>query len=288
MTLIRTGLQADAPIELPANYSMNGADRRYIDEQIRGIMLHLTESVIRGVLGTHYELDGASAAVAVGDWVCAAGTGLGTTGLVKVTRVTAGALSSAGVPRGLALAAAAPGGIFRVATGGIIPPSLTGLSASSGPVRVNTSTARSERVSSIGGGDYAAGHADAAGYLSLSPAAGSGVSTAKLNLLASELTDETVDFTLARQITLTLDQDITELTVVPPSVEAENGVHVTFQVKQDVVGNRTIGAYSANVKFVADTAPTLSSSAGYVDVWAAYVDGDDDVMRFVPTPGFTG
>lgn len=111
----------------------------------------------------------------------------------------------------------------------------------------------------------------------------------KQNLVASTLSPaDTVDFRLGLRATLTLDQNIGTLTVIPPTLVAGEATHVTLQVKQGSGGGFTIGAYSANVLFPGGTAPTLSANEDEVDILAGVVDGDDAVIRMVASLNFLG
>lgn len=108
-------------------------------------------------------LSAASASLAVGDWFCIDPSDL-TGG--TATRVTVDALAAAGAPLGIANVATLPGGAVSGYVAGFVPSAVTGLGAGAvEPVRVNTSTARSERVVSLAPTDYAAGISDTAGGL---------------------------------------------------------------------------------------------------------------------------
>ena len=63
-----TSGDVDEPIELDASYpGMDATDRRKIDDQILGGQTALAANLLNGVIGTFLTLDGASAAVNVGD-----------------------------------------------------------------------------------------------------------------------------------------------------------------------------------------------------------------------------
>lgn len=157
-------LEPDQPVTLNAGYQLDATDRRFVDEQIRQIQTMLAALLVAGRQGTYFELDASSAAVAAGDNVCVSPNS--TTAQV-VTKATGAALSIAGRPCGVVLEGAQPGTKVRVATFGTLPPSVTGLGASQGLVRVNATTARCEKVTLLSGGDYPVGYVDTAGNLTL-------------------------------------------------------------------------------------------------------------------------
>lgn len=105
-------------------------------------------------------LDPTSAAGAVGDWVCLRASG-------TVTRAVAAALTETGYVYGCLVAGGNPGGAVRVVVEGAVPASLSGLAALAGKARVNTTTARAERVASLSGSDYPIGDIDATGLVEL-------------------------------------------------------------------------------------------------------------------------
>lgn len=164
---------ADDPLVIDANYKFGKADRQYIDAQIRMIQTALVEALIKGRNGSWFDLDMDSATVRPGHVVCSASTASGT-----VTLCTAGAVANAKLALGVVVTAAAPGSKVFIATGGLLPPSITGLAAASpGFVRVNTTTGYLERVASYAGGDIALGSVDAAGWMNLAAFNGSTLSS---------------------------------------------------------------------------------------------------------------
>ncbi len=106
-------------------------------------------------------LDAASSAAAIGDWLCRVN---GTT----VTRATDPAVAIYGAAIAWATSAANPATPIRMCTEGVAPPSHTGLAPVAGKARLNTTTARAERVASLSPSDYALGDIDANGYLEFS------------------------------------------------------------------------------------------------------------------------
>ncbi len=106
-----------------------------------------------------FTLSGSSAAGLAYDVVCKVDA-------QTVTRAVSAALALYPVV-GLLQAAANPGTACQVVLDGFVPPSLTGLPALAGKGRVNGTTARVERVASLGPSDYPVGDIDASGYLDL-------------------------------------------------------------------------------------------------------------------------
>lgn len=159
-------LAVDDPVKLAADFRFDEHDRRFIDNQIRGIETHLVNLLIRGILGTWTVLDGGSAPISTGDWVCLASL---TDDGRRVTRATAAALAKAGAGYGIALNNAAPGSGLMVAVMGGIPRTLTGLTSglATGFARINLSTARTEYVATPSGGDYIVGVVDTQGNVTL-------------------------------------------------------------------------------------------------------------------------
>lgn len=158
---LETSLSMDAPLVMPANYQFSDNDRRFIDNQIQAIQKHLTDELVRGIIGTWFRVDGASAALVVGDVVATASSA------EAVPPVVTKWTSSAQAPAGVVLAAASPGGLVRVATMGMLPASVTGLAtAAAGLVRAS-STGRAEKVTALDPTDAVLGYVDAAGNLSL-------------------------------------------------------------------------------------------------------------------------
>ena len=164
-TIIASQLAVDPALVMDANYKFNSSDRRYIDDQIRAIEQLLVDNLINGKHGSWFTLSGASVAVVAGDVVCLSGV----PGLV--TKAVSSPLSTARSAVGVVVQAASPGGKVLVAISGVISPSFTGLAASlSGYVRVDTTTARCERVAMVSDGDYIIGTVDLAGWMHIMPA----------------------------------------------------------------------------------------------------------------------
>lgn len=141
---------------------MTAIDRALIDEQIRATQQHVVDDLINGTIATWFLLDTTSAAVVAGDVIVNASSPLST-----VTKATTGALALAGGGIGVVLAGATPGSPIRVAVFGQVAPSVTSLAAATGMVRINTSTGRLQKVTSLTAGDYPAGFVDNQGNLTL-------------------------------------------------------------------------------------------------------------------------
>ncbi len=162
-TIIGSQLAVDPALVMDSNYKPNAADRRKIDDQIRAIEQLMVDNLINGKHATWYTLSGESEAVTAGDTVCLASI----PGLV--TKCTAEALAPAGAGLGVVLSAVSPGSKVLVAIGGVIPSSITGLNSieGSGYGRIDTTTSRIERVSSLTFGDYPIGNIDSVGTLQI-------------------------------------------------------------------------------------------------------------------------
>lgn len=117
------------------------------------------------VVTAGFTLDVSSAALQVGDWFCiAANDSTGNT----VTKAVAAALALAGAPMAIATESAQPGQTVRGIPIGMVPASVSELGAGAvGAVRIDTATARTERVTVSTVGDYVVGVANAQGALTL-------------------------------------------------------------------------------------------------------------------------
>lgn len=169
---LTTDLAVDDPI---ANAGQFGpVDRRYIDDQIRAIQQAIVQSLLGGLVGTWRILDTASVRNgAPGDCVCLSPA---TNKADRVVIATAGTLAASGGVLGVLTGAYVRGGPAHVAMLGIIPPSITGLDAVSGDaqfVRVDPTTGRCQRVTSLGPGDVQVGRIDALGNLFIQQTAAS-------------------------------------------------------------------------------------------------------------------
>lgn len=162
---ITTDLAVDSPLVQGAGFRRDENDRQYLDNQIRGCEQHLVNALLRGVIATYVTLAGSSDAVVEGDNVCLCSSSNGET---TVTKALATPLADAGGVFGVVLVAASPGSKVLVAVRGAVAPSITGLAEGSDRhVRVDTSTARCEAVSSLSGGDCPVGIVGPQGYLTL-------------------------------------------------------------------------------------------------------------------------
>lgn len=169
MTDFLKDLVVDDPVEINAKYRFSDADRREIDNQIRDAQSALLDCLLVGAHATFVKLASTSAAVIEGDTVCACST-IGLTS-PTVTKSTNADLVNAVGGFGVVMRAASPGQWCLVAFGGMVPPWITSLGTGAhGYVRINTTTGRCERVSTIGSSDYGIGTVDNAGWLRIAPA----------------------------------------------------------------------------------------------------------------------
>lgn len=166
-------LQEDLPLLQNAGFDFDRNDRQYLDNQIRGGQRHLVDALIRGRHATYAKVAGSSAAGSAGTVVCLASVDEGEP---KVTRAILAALTNAVAAFGVVVGPVLPGAFGLVAFGGVLPPSVTNLAPGApGLVRVNTTTARCERVASFASGDYGIGVVDNAGYMLVIPGIGAGL-----------------------------------------------------------------------------------------------------------------
>lgn len=189
---ITTDLDVDDPLQQDADFLFDADDRRYIDNQVRGIQKHMVAGQIRGVYATWFRLSGSSAAVAAGDCVLPAAINNATE--PTVTRGVTAAFAAVPAAAGVVLRAATPGSMVLVATAGELSPLITGLGAAKGRVRVNGTTARCERVDALGANDIGVGSVDTSGWLQVSTALGAGGG----GLAATSLAFSEVDFARGR------------------------------------------------------------------------------------------
>lgn len=105
---------------------------------------------------------------------------------------------------------------------------------------------------------------------------------------ASEAVDGylTIDFNDGLSCTLELDEELTLLTLIPPTLDSDRASVARLQIRQAGGGNKEILNW-AGALFPDDEPPVLSDTEGFVDVICAVVDGTDNLLRFCDTPGFT-
>lgn len=155
-------IDVDDPVELSAVYQLDAADRRRVDGQILAIQQVLVDLLIRGHMGSWFQLDDGSAELSAGDVFVLAADNRG----YVVTRATVETLAAAGIATGVALEAAGPGMNFRGVVLGAVPPSITGLTGP-GMVWANPVTARCEVTETWN--TYILGFANTDGVLHLTP-----------------------------------------------------------------------------------------------------------------------
>ncbi len=162
---ITTDLSLDDPIDLGAQYKFDLPDRRYLDNQARGCQKHLLDSLLDGIVAPWLRLDPSGPGGTKGDVVCLASSA---TGANVVKLATAANLANSKAAVGIQLVNGVAGQRVRVAVGGVIPPSVTGLAGGApGYARINTTTGAVERVAGYTTGDYPIGAIDNAGNLTL-------------------------------------------------------------------------------------------------------------------------
>lgn len=160
-TQIESAIAVDPPLVQDAEYRLDAIDRQYLDSQVRGCERHLVDSLLSGVVCTWQEVDSTSASISVGDATVATTHG-------KVAKATAALLAAAGSAYGIAVTTGVRGGKVRIAIGGRVPSTVTGLAAAAaGFARVNTTTARLEKVASYGVADWPVGIIDTSGTLAI-------------------------------------------------------------------------------------------------------------------------
>lgn len=253
-TNFRTTLIVDASVVQDARYRFNHPERQYVDDQIRDIQQFLLDTLIAGKHATYLTLDGGSAAVAAGDTVCPASS-VGMT----VTKSTSSALATGKSVCGVVLLSASPGGRVLVAIGGMLPLSITGLSAVAGPVRVNPSTGRCQQVAALSASDYGIGTADAAGNLNVSISSGNIVSTIA-----------TTDATPAYATLATLAVgDVVQVDVVVKIAKSDGSVRQSFKLSAIYYG--AAGPTATIDGTVSSTTAGTGAAAATLDVTGAVV-----------------
>ena len=181
---ITTDLAVDDALDMGAGYSFTAADRRYIDNQVRGCQRHLVDSLLSGAVVAWMMLDAGGSGGDAGDVVCLASNA----SVRSIVKATAANLATGKGAMGVQLESGAAGAKVRVAVGGSVQPSITGLaSGAAGYARINTTTGKVERVASYSPGDYPLGPIDDAGNLALVP----GTPTVAVNTTGSISTDTT-------------------------------------------------------------------------------------------------
>lgn len=152
----------DAPIVQDATFANSQSALRqyrgYLDSQALGVQTHLVQSLLGGLTATWMRC---SQAVAKGQWVTTDGGG-------GVVPALSAALALAGQAFGIALVGGAAGSWIRVALGGAVPSSVSGLLAGSALFAcVNTTTGFTTTKTSLASTDYPVGTVDAGGTLTV-------------------------------------------------------------------------------------------------------------------------
>lgn len=168
---ITTTLSVDPPLIQDADWRFDDEDRKYIDDQNRGVQQHLVDALIRGRHATWVRNSSSGVALLPGDVVCVAAADLPE---LTVTKATPAALATATSAMAVVVYGAAPGAMVLVANGGLLPRTITGLAVgAAGLVRVG-SDGRCERVTTYTVGDYGIGAVGTAGVMIVIPGVGIG------------------------------------------------------------------------------------------------------------------
>ncbi len=164
---IQTELKVDDPKNLPSGYTFDANDRRYMDNQIRETQRHIVTSLLNGAHTSWPYLSSSSAAVIEGDVVCSAADS-DIDGIPVVTKALSGAISDAKAVYGIVVTGGSPNTRIQIAFSGVLPASITGLDEDDpGAVRLNTSTARCQKVTSFSETDYPIGTVNTKGNLTI-------------------------------------------------------------------------------------------------------------------------
>jgi hypothetical protein len=154
--------EVDDPVELDASYTFSRTDRALLDEQIRALEQALLDAGLILGPGTYHTIDGSSSALLAGDVLCVLSSG---TNAVKATEAN---LAASTVVLGVLLENTQPNTSGLVRKFGLVPREITGLAANdAGPVRLNMTTGRCEKVSALSSADIPLGFVNTAGVLIL-------------------------------------------------------------------------------------------------------------------------
>ncbi len=161
---ITTSNTVDTKLVQGANYTFNAEQRQYIDDQALGAQTHLVNELISGSHETFFPVTSAYADSAIGDVVVAGDSN-------TVIRAIPADMDDSATVMGVVTQPAPQGGRIRVVLNGMVPASVTGLSALAGFVRVSAA-GRCEYVSAVNPGDYVLGSTNSAGNLTMARIAG--------------------------------------------------------------------------------------------------------------------
>lgn len=157
-------LTLDPPVTLDGMGSLD--DRRYIDNQIRAIEEHLIDSVLCGVDASWFVVD-SSVVGNLSSPMCAAMAGQDiSSGLPTIIKATS---TDRAFFLGIVLTTAAVGTKVRVATRGILPPTVTGIvnGGVAGFAVIDSTTGLPSFVTSLTNAHFVIGRVNAAGMLLL-------------------------------------------------------------------------------------------------------------------------
>lgn len=176
-------------------------------------------------------VDIASAALAKGDVVCLVPSA---EGMTVVTKAVPAAIAASGFAYGLAEAATAPGDPVNAIREGLMPSSLTGLSATTGKCRIS-SLGRCEHVSSYIAGDFPLGAITPSGFLNLVPAIA--VGSLPSGNIASISAGDSITITGTTDLTVSLDAaSVASIALIDPAADALADLATIIQPSGDVTG----------------------------------------------------
>lgn len=136
-----------------------------VRQQILDLEGLVRASLLNGVIATQVVMQGGDGNL--GDVVVVAQGGPVPPSAPAVKLALAATLANAGRVLGVLIAPVAEGTSGLCAISGVLPPSITGLTATQGKVIVNTLTGRCERVGAFSPGDFAVGSVDSDGNLTV-------------------------------------------------------------------------------------------------------------------------
>lgn len=160
---------ADDAREITSDTAIDVDFLQGIDDQIQALGNELVEQRTRSFVCCYPKADPDGASIPAGT-VVALRASAGPSGEVLMVPATSAAVAAGGAPVGLLTATTAPGSRGRVAVGGMVPASVSGLAAGVDQyVRANSSTGLAERAALLGPLDVALGLASPDGAVVIQP-----------------------------------------------------------------------------------------------------------------------
>lgn len=95
--------------------------------------------------------------------------------------------------------------------------------------------------------------------------------------------DYVIDPNLGTDITLTLNGSLTSLTMLALDLAANEASTIKLAIIQGSGGTKLVVSW-VGFGFIDGTPPTLATTAGQVNALAAFVNGTENIQRFVPSP----